>query len=147
MESDQDWLTSFWMETISIFQNCKQTCHCFGERCPLFLKTLHYTDILAQVIQKKWLWVSLLAWNAEMSEPHQNCFPSLFWTSFYSSWNNMVFSTCNSQHFRKMVICLCLTVWGKGPWVTSSKDMLREFDNLEKYVVEQKKNAVEQKCM
>lgn len=46
-----------------------------------------------------------------------------------------------------MVICLCLTVWGKGPWVTGSSEMLIEFDNLEKYVAEQKKNAAEQKCM
>ena len=46
-----------------------------------------------------------------------------------------------------MVICLCLAVWGKGPWVTGSKEMVREFDNLENYVVEQKKNAVQQKCM
>ena len=43
-----------------------------------------------------------------------------------------------------MVICLCLTVWGKGPWVTGSSEMLIEFDNLEKHVLEQKKNAVEQ---
>ena len=40
------------------------------------------------------------------------------------------------------MICLFITVWGKGPWVTGSREMLREFDNLEKYVVEQK-NAVE----